>query len=114
MPFCRSRGLVGWWEQDGWLPLHFGAATQGSEGVVRALLDAWHEAAKREDLAVGSAARQLRDKLESKAADEELLALIKRSGIRVANGAYKGFCEAVREGPCLRIYTDRLAPPQKW
>ena len=45
---------------------------------------------------------------------EDLLALIKRSGIRVASGAYKAYCEAKREGPCLRIYIDRLAPQQKW
>jgi hypothetical protein len=45
---------------------------------------------------------------------EALLWLIKRGGVRVASGQYKGFCEAVREGACLRIYTDRLGPPQKW
>ena len=45
---------------------------------------------------------------------EAALKLICRDGIRVASGAYKAYFEAVREGTCLRIYTDRLAPQPGW
>ena len=45
---------------------------------------------------------------------EELLKLIRRDGIQVPSGACKAFCEAVREGSCLRIFVDRLAPQQTW
>jgi hypothetical protein len=45
---------------------------------------------------------------------EAVLKLILRDGVRVASGSYKAYFEAVREGPCLRIYTDRLAPKPDW
>ena len=45
---------------------------------------------------------------------DELLARIVQDGIRVPSGAYKAYCEAVREGPNLRVFTDALMPRQPW
>ena len=45
----RSHARVGWWEQNGYLPLHLAAIYKASEGVVRALLEAYPEGAKQED-----------------------------------------------------------------
>jgi hypothetical protein len=45
---------------------------------------------------------------------DAVLKLICRDGNRVASGAYKAYFEAVRVGPCLRIFTDRLVPQPGW